>query len=120
MSKKILVVEDRLFLMRLIQHHLEKAGYELVRARNSREAVDAVGTQSPEVVLVDDASAQSELGSTLSQINEENGGHCVRIIHMTDVPPPRGGLHSAHADVVLTRPFSPTQLVAEINRLCCA
>ena len=40
MPHKILIVDDEPFMLRLIQHHLEQAGYELIKARNGREALE--------------------------------------------------------------------------------
>ena len=111
MSKKILVVDDKAFMIRLIQHHLEKAGYQLINARNRQEAIVAMEQQSPELVVMDDHSKTCE-PVTLTQ-----SAHPIPTIRMTDVPRELDENASSNADVILTKPFSPTQLVAEVKRL---
>lgn len=111
MPGKILVVDDKLFMTRLIQHHLERAGYQLIRARNQQEAIDAIQQQSPELVVMDD-SANSQ-----SATHASHAAHSIPMIRMTDVPQNSEDHEMNGADVVMTKPFSPTQLVAEVKRL---
>jgi len=113
MAQKILVIDDKPFMVRLIQHHLEKAGYELIRARNGKEAMEKVGNEIPHLVVMDDSKGASGEGFKLNE-----NGQPIPVIRMTDVPPtlmqhPPG----TDSEVVLTRPFSPTHLVSEIKRL---
>ena len=56
MSQKILIVDEKLFMLRLIQHHLKKAGYELIQARNGVEAIAAMAEHDPTMVLMDDGA----------------------------------------------------------------
>jgi CheY-like chemotaxis protein len=115
MSQKILVVDDKPFMVRLIQHHLEKAGYTLIRARNQKEAMEAVQRESPNLVLVDDRS--SSPGAT-SELVERNQKDAIPVIRISDVPPALAKSEAGpDAEVVLTKPFSPTQLISEVKRL---
>jgi two-component system, chemotaxis family, chemotaxis protein CheY len=111
MPGKILVVEEKPFMLRLIQHHLERAGYKLIKARNQQEAIAAMSQQSPELVVMDDCGSSSKPQIPLSK--SQLG---VPLIRMTDVPQDLEK-NAIDAEVVLTRPFSPTQLVAEVKRL---
>ena len=114
MRKKILVVDDKPFMLRLIQHHLERAGYQLIQARNNKEAAAAMGGETPELMVLNDEKTEVDGQFIL----ENNGSHSVPIIRMTDLPQGNSAKNSAlDSEVVLTRPFSPTQLVAEVKRL---
>jgi DNA-binding response OmpR family regulator len=116
MPKKILVVDDKPFMMRLIQHHLERAGYELIKARNRQEAIAALDEESPELVVVDDGA--SPPAKELQEINPRHAAHSIPVIRMTDVPQTLEPVAPVNdSEVVLTKPFSPTQLVAEVKRL---
>lgn len=111
MPRKILVIDDKPFMVRLIQHHLERAGYQLIKARNRQEAIQALAQQSPELVVMDESGVSSPT-SHFSSKKEQN----IPVIRMTDVPQDLEN-SVVDAEVVLTKPFSPTQLVAEVKRL---
>jgi two-component system response regulator VicR len=116
MPQKILLINDKPFMVRLIQHHLEKAGYQLIKARNNTEAIEAMAHDTPQLVVVDDRTREPESGSAYKEIAKSTQE--IPVIRMTDTPPALAapGDESKSA-VILTKPFSPTQLVAEIKRL---
>jgi DNA-binding response OmpR family regulator len=110
MAHKILVVDDQAYMVRLIQHHLERAGYELIKARNTEEAKDALAKETPELVVMNERAIPSaETPSDLATIP---------VIRMSEVPAtmPDQNLPS-ETEVVFRKPFSPTKLVAEVKRL---
>jgi len=102
-------------MLRLIQHHLERAGYKLIKARNQQEAMAALAQQSPELVVMDDCGSSAQHQSSLGNLKKEST-QSIPVIRMTDVPQDLEK-DAAEAEVVLTKPFSPTQLVAEVKRL---
>ena len=113
MAQKILVVDDKPFMVRLIQHHLQKAGYELIQARNKKEAVEAVARETPDLVVIDDSGTERE------KVNLEDlgaSGSEVPLIRMTDAPDSVEG-RTFSGEFVVKKPFSPTKLVAEIKRM---
>ena len=116
MTKKILVVEERPFMLRLIQHHLEPAGFELIKARNRQEALDAIAQQLPGLVVMDDSGqAQS---TTFQELKPKEPTQRLPVIRVTDSPSLLEEENpTPDAEVVLAKPFSPTHLVSEVKRL---
>jgi len=53
MSKRILVVEDQEDNRQILRDLLGNAGYELIEAENGEEALAAVATQRPDLILMD-------------------------------------------------------------------
>ena len=53
MSKRILVVEDQADNRRILRDMLGNAGYELVEAESGEEALTAVETRRPDLILMD-------------------------------------------------------------------
>lgn len=54
MGKKILVVDDALFMRRVIRRNLEECGCrEIYEAGNGKEALELFGQQKPDLVLLD-------------------------------------------------------------------
>ena len=110
MAHKILVVDDQPFMVRLIQHHLEKAGYELLKASTPTEAQALMAEEMPKLVLLKETveSAATALPTPPAAIP---------IIKMTDVPETLSNVAGELDEVVLRKPFSPSKLVAEVKRL---
>ncbi len=52
-SKKILIVDDEVDIALILKLHLEDAGYKTVRARDGLEALEQVGRESFDLVLLD-------------------------------------------------------------------
>jgi two-component system, OmpR family, alkaline phosphatase synthesis response regulator PhoP len=118
MGQKILVVDDKPHMLRLIQHHLERAGYELIKARNEQEALEAMRTENPQLVVVDQNN-QTAAGPqpVLDQLKQKKNTQPVPVVLVTDVPPALMGETPPETGAVLTKPFSPTELLNTVKRL---
>ncbi|MBA4149809.1 MAG: response regulator [Verrucomicrobia bacterium] len=114
MSQKILVVEDELFMLRLIQHTLSKAGYELIEARTSEEARAAIEHQKPSIVVRDSKFRESTLHPVLDGLQNHGKAPPIPMICMSNEPP-TGDQNDG--EVTFTKPFSPMKLIAEVRRL---
>jgi len=53
MSVKIMIVDDEMHLARILQFTLENAGYDVVTAFDGREALDALESEDPDLVILD-------------------------------------------------------------------
>ena len=53
MAKKILVVDDEPDVLKVVSMRLEKTGYEVLRARDGREALDLARQMSPDLAILD-------------------------------------------------------------------
>ena len=53
MSKRILVVEDQLDNRQIIRDMVAPTGYEIAEAENGEEALTAIGSQRPDLILMD-------------------------------------------------------------------
>jgi len=119
MAQKILVAEDRLYLLRLIQHQLEHEGFELIQANDGLAAVEAAVQETPDLAVLDVMMPKMDGLSALRRIRREKKTRAMPVIVLTSSPHDvlREEAKFSGADVVLTKPFSPTQLVEEIRRL---
>jgi len=52
-SKRILVVDDELHMIRVIKLFLERAGYKVETASNGQDALDSIMLEPPDVLLTD-------------------------------------------------------------------
>ncbi|MDB6028810.1 MAG: Response regulator consisting of a CheY-like receiver domain and a winged-helix DNA-binding domain [Verrucomicrobiales bacterium] len=116
MAHKILVVDDKAFMVRLIQHHLERAGYELIKARTPDEANAAIAHEVPNLVLMTDNADTQGTYLPESVIAQTHAN--IPVIRMTDVPATMSEQKLTSTDeIVFRKPFSPTKLLAEVKRL---
>lgn len=116
---KILVVDDEPYMHRLMQHHLGRAGYELISARNGREAIDLALSQMPQLVIMDVMMAEMDGLTALKLLKKTDATRAIPVIMITANAQAvtRIESESSGAAVFLTKPFSPTQLLTEIRRL---
>jgi two-component system, OmpR family, alkaline phosphatase synthesis response regulator PhoP len=118
MRHKILIVDDEPFMLRLIQYHLENAGYEMVKARNGREAVEAVARENPCLVVMDAMMPNMDGLTALRELKQDPSTRGIPVIMLTANPHKysREEAESSGAAIFLTKPFSPTQLLEEIRK----
>jgi CheY-like chemotaxis protein len=119
MANKILVVDDEQYMHRLMQHHLSRAGYSMITARNGREALEKVSTESPDLVLMDVMMAEMDGLTALKKLKSGSNTRAIPVIMLTASAQTiaREESQSSGADGFFTKPFSPTQLMLEIKRL---
>ena len=119
MMKQILVVDDDPLMHRLFQHHLEKAGYQMVSAKTGREALDVASRQPPQLIVMDIMMPDMDGMEALRELKKSDATKAIPVVVIT-----ANGHHMARkeseqcgAAVFLTKPFSPTQLLTEIRKL---
>ena len=118
-TKQILVVDDDPLMHRLFQHHLERAGYQMVSARSGREALDIAARQPPQLIVMDIMMPDMDGLEALRELKKGDATKAIPVIVIT-----ANGHHIARkesescgASVFLTKPFSPVQLLTEIGRI---
>ena len=113
----VLVVEDEADIVTLLKYNLEKEGFRVVTAGDGEEALLLAGEQTPNIVLLDWMLPLMSGLEVCRQLRRSPKTRDIPIIMLTA----RGeegdrvrGLNSG-ADDYLTKPFSPTELVARMR-----
>ena len=116
---KILIVDDEPIVHRLLQHHLERAGYELLAATNGREAIEMATREEPELIVMDVMMAEMDGLTALRRLKKDDDTKGIPVIMITanSHAVTRQESEAAGAALFLTKPFSPNQLLNEIKRL---
>src|SRR6266702_1899669 len=116
---KILIVDDEPIVHRLLQHHLERAGYELLAATNGREAIEVAMREEPELIVMDVMMAEMDGLTALRRLKKNDDTKAIPVIMITANPHhvTKQESEAAGAALFLTKPFSPNQLLSEIRRL---
>lgn len=117
-NPKILVVDDEPDVVDLLERTLKAEGFTVVVAYDGIGALDLVGSERPDLVLLDIMMPMMSGYEVCSQIkaNPDTSSIpviCVSSAHSVDA---RNNALRAGASTLLTKPFMPAELVAQIRR----
>ena len=119
MAKKILAVDDEKHIVRLVQINLEKEGYQVATASTGREALERVGEFRPDLIVMDVMMPEMDGFEALKKLKENPETREIPVIMLTakaqDADVFRGW--QSGADLYLTKPFNPAELLSFIKRL---
>jgi DNA-binding response OmpR family regulator len=119
MPAKILVVDDEDSVRQLFQIMLQHEGYEVVLASNGAEALLAAHNDKPDLIILDWMMPVLDGLSVLRQLRSDASTQHIPILMLT-------ARHSDSdttaalvqgADVYLTKPFEPAEVLSVISRL---
>ena len=115
--RTILLIEDDDAMAAEIRTDLELRGYELRHARDSVEALEAVGSSPFDALIVDRMLPSVDGLSIVAELRERNHRMPMLILSaLSSVDDRVKGLRSG-GDDYLTKPFSSVELVARIEAL---
>jgi len=117
MAQEVLVVEDEPDIRALIVHHLERDGFRCRTAGSGSEALAAVRTAAPDLVLLDVMLPGMDGLEVCRRLRADAAAATVPIIMLTakaDEVDRVVGLELG-ADDYVSKPFSPKELVARVR-----
>lgn len=119
MTKQILVVDDDPLMHRLFQHHLERAGYQMLSAKDGREALELARRQPPQLIVMDIMMPDVDGLAALRELKQAEATKSIPVIVITANTHnmAKKESESCGAAIFLTKPFSPAQLLNEIRRI---
>lgn len=110
----ILVVDDDREIVRSIAIHLEKEGYSVLCAYNGLEALDMVMSQPVCLIIIDVMMPKMDGLSAIMKIREKRNLPIIVLSAKSEDTDKILGL-SMGADDYVTKPFSPSELVARVD-----
>ena len=120
MSRGVLIVDDDPFIRRLIATTLEDvSGYELLQAGDGEEAVEVAARERPVLVFLDIDMPKLDGIEACRRLRAAEGTSGATIVMLTAA---RGdeaerNAEEAGADLFLTKPFSPLDLLKLVDGL---
>jgi len=117
LSPLILVVEDESALVTLLRYNLEREGFRVAEARDGEEALLAAREQKPDLVLLDwmlPLLSGLEVCRQMRRMPETRSVPIIMLTARGEEGDKLRGLDSG-ADDYVTKPFSPSELVARIR-----
>ena len=120
MSRTILVVDDDPLIRRLIATTLEDvAGFELVEAGDGVEALERAHARQPTIVFLDIDMPRMDGIATCAELRNSPTTSDATIVMLTAATDDRAERRAgeAGADLFLTKPFSPLDLLRLVDRI---
>ena len=117
MSPLVLVVEDEGALVTLLRYNLEREGFRVAAAADGEEALLLAREEKPDLVLLDwmlPLLSGIEVCRQLRRMTETRGVPIIMLTARGEEGDKLRGLDSG-ADDYITKPFSPSELVARIR-----
>ncbi|MEE1023888.1 MAG: response regulator transcription factor, partial [Acutalibacteraceae bacterium] len=116
--KKILVVEDEAAIREFVVINLHRAGYETIEAANGEEALEKFAREEDfSVVLLDIMMPGIDGLSVCKEIRAKNGTVGIIMLTAKSQEMDKVSALMMGADDYMTKPFSPTELVARVDSL---
>ena len=118
-SKRILVVDDEMYIVNILDFTLAGEGWEVVSANNGEDALRTLLKFEPDLVILDVMMPRIDGVEVCRAIKarEESANTPVIMLSAKDRKKDKEEALEAGADLYLTKPFSPGTLVAEIRNL---
>lgn len=114
MPAKILVVDDEPAIRRLLRNTLERAGYEIVEARNGREAIELAAAEHPSAILLDLGLPDRD-GLGLIPLLRRDGETTVLVVSAREATDEKVAALDLGADDFVTKPFDTEELLARLR-----
>ena len=119
-TKKIVYVEDELEMIDLVKLILSRKGYEVIGAAGGREGLDIIRDIVPDLVLLDLMMPDIEGWDVYQQIRADEATKHIPVIVVTAKAQNIDkvlGLHIAKVNDYISKPFSPQDLVASVEKI---
>ena len=119
MALKILVCDDERHIVRLIQVNLERQGYQVVTAYDGKEGLEKIRAEKPDLVVLDVMMPYMDGFEVLKNLRREPETEALPVIMLTAKAQDKDVFEGYHygADMYLTKPFNPIELVTFVKRL---
>jgi two-component system, OmpR family, KDP operon response regulator KdpE len=115
-TTRILVVDDEPRLVRLVAANLKSVGFEVASAGDGKTAIEKVGTEDPDLVILDVMMPGLDGFQVLARIREFSVVPVIMLTARDDQQDKVTGLDLG-ADDYLTKPFGVDELLARVRAL---
>jgi CheY-like chemotaxis protein len=115
----VLVVDDFADNREMYSEFLTFSGYEVVEARNGKEAIDAAFQRTPDIIIMDLSLPVMDGWEATRRLKADERTRKIPVVALTGhaLAGHSKGARDAGCDSFLAKPCLPDQLVAEIRRM---
>ncbi len=119
MSHRILIADDEPNIVVSLKYLLERAGYQVLVARDGQEAIDTIRRERPALVLLDVMMPKKSGHDVCAELRADDALRDTLVLMLsakgrdTDIDKGLG----VGADAYVTKPFSTRELAARVAEL---
>ena len=113
-SLRILIVDDEPAIRNILEHNLKGQGYEVAQAQSGREGLEKVIAFHPHLIVLDLGLPDLDGYEVLKELRKWTRIPII-ILTVNDDEAVKVRLLDAGADVYLTKPFGPSELLARVR-----
>jgi len=119
MSKRVLIVDDSLYMRTMIKDALQAAGYEIIgQAANGESAIDSALELKPDLITLDNILPDM-IGTDILRVLKKDECLCSKVIMISAVGQEsviQEGMSLGASDYIV-KPFTTESLVSTINKV---
>ena len=116
---KILVADDEIYMLRLLEMTFKKGGYEVISCRDGGEAFAQAVAVSPALIVLDVMMPVLDGMGALRQLKENPATRGIPVVVLSAKGHALTKVEAelAGAALFLAKPFSPNQLLGEVQKI---
>jgi two-component system alkaline phosphatase synthesis response regulator PhoP len=116
---KILIADDEAYMLRLLEMTFKKGGYEVISCRDGHAALAAATTMQPQMIVLDVMMPGLDGLGALRQLKENSATREIPVVVLSAKGQALTKIEAEIAGAVLflAKPFSPSQLLGEAQKI---
>jgi two-component system phosphate regulon response regulator PhoB len=118
-AKTILIADDEVYMLRLLDATFRKGSYRVLQVRNGQDALAAAEQEHPDLIVMDVMMPGLDGLSAVHQLKQTDATAKIPVIVLSSKGHALTKVEAevAGASLFLTKPFSPNQLLAEVQKI---
>lgn len=118
-SQKILIADDEVYMLRLLEMTLKKGGYNILSCRNGQDALTMSATTLPQLIVLDVMMPGLDGLEALRQLKSNPATRDIPVVVLSAKGHALTKVEAELAGAVLflAKPFSPSQLLGEVQKI---
>jgi DNA-binding response OmpR family regulator len=117
--KRILIVDDEVYMLHILEFSLHMEGMEVVSASSGQEALQKISEEPPDLIILDVLMPEMDGYEVCRRLKQEENTRAIPIVFLTakDSRHDRAFGLDLGASAYITKPFSPQTLIDTIADL---
>ncbi|MEW6095184.1 MAG: response regulator [bacterium] len=116
-NKKVLVIDDNRFILRVIKSKLTSGGLEVLTAIDGEEGVQKAFAEKPDLVITDIMMPKLDGFGVYHELQRNPQTQKIPVIFLTALGEERDELEELGPAAVIFKPFSPRQMLNTVNSM---